>query len=207
VRIAVAEAQLRDHQAATSIATLEEMVKLKILTKADAPRFFLTASYAYLELQNLEKARANFDRVGEYLKEERDKQEAQRLGSYLSQIEQARSRGAQVAAAPRVRSEEIRPAARPDTEAKVQTFPDTPSAEGTFEELLCEDKAKVVLKTAGGMMKFVIDDPQKIVVAGKEGGKADLNCGQQKPVPMKVEYDPAKPGSGYDGTVKVLYFK
>ncbi len=87
---------------------------------------------------------------------------------------------------------------------KVEIFPDTPSIEGTFAELVCSDEAKIVLKTASGNKSFMIEDPQKIVVMGKDGGKADLKCGAQQPVPMKIEFEPAPAGSKFDGFVRVF---
>jgi hypothetical protein len=88
-----------------------------------------------------------------------------------------------------------------------QIFPDRPSAEGTFISLQCEGQAKIILKTAAGNKTFVIEDPLKIVVVGKDGGKADLSCGDQQPVPLRIEYDPAQPGTGIDGAVRILYFR
>jgi len=41
---------------------------------------------------------------------------------------------------------------------------------------------------------------------GKDGGKADLTCGPQQPIPMRIQYDPAPTGSTFEGYVRILYF-
>jgi len=142
-----------------------------------------------------------------YAKEDHDKEDAQRLKSYLDQIAEAKSRNVRMVA-PQIADDSVRPPLRRALEEpKVQIFPDKPSAEGIFAALLCGDSARIVLKTPTGNKIFVIEDPLKIVVVGKEGGKTDLNCGEQKPVGLKVQYDPAEAGSGVDGAVRILYFQ
>jgi hypothetical protein len=73
---------------------------------------------------------------------------------------------------------------------------------------LCEGTAKVILKTSSGNKVFVIEDPKKILVVNKDAAiTTDLNCGEQKPVGLRVEYDPAQAGAGIDGAVRALYFQ
>ena len=203
VRIALAEAQLRNHQPGATVVTL---TAAKTITAVDAPRLFLVAAYAYIDLKNLEEAKANVDKALRFAKSDHDIADGKRLQNYLQQVSQprgtTRSEAPQIAAAP-----VAPPSRRALDEPTTQIFPDKPSAEGTFISLLCGDQAKIILKTTSGNKIFVIEDPSKIVVQGKDGGKADLSCGDQQPVPLRVEYDPAQPGSGTDGSVRILYFK
>ena len=46
-------------------------------------------------------------------------------------------------------------------------FADDASIEGTFTELACGDKSKIVPKTAGGSNRFIIEDPNKVVVRAR----------------------------------------
>jgi tetratricopeptide (TPR) repeat protein len=203
VRIALAEAQLRNHQPGVTVATLTHA---KSISAADAPRLFLVAAYAYIDLKNMDEAKANVDKALKYSKSERDKGDVQRLQDYLQRVSLAR--GNARSEAPQIAAEAIAPPSRRAfDEPTTKIFPDKPSAEGTFTSLLCGEQAKIVLKTTNGDKIFVIEDPRKIVVVGKDGGKTDLNCGDQQPVPMRIEYDPAQPGTGIEGAVRILYFK
>ena len=203
VRIALAEAQLRNHQPGVTVATLTQA---KSITAADAPRLFIVAAHAYIELQNLDEAKANVDKALKYAKNERDKAEGQRLQDYLERVTLAR--GGVRSEAPQIAAAAVAPPIRRALdEPTTQIFPDKPSAEGTFISLVCEGKAKIILKTPTGNKTFVIEDPQKIVVVGKDGGKADLSCGDQQPVTLRIEYEPSQQAFGLDGAVRILYFK
>jgi tetratricopeptide (TPR) repeat protein len=203
VRIALAEAQLRDHQPGLTVATLTQA---KSITAVDAPRLFLVAAYAYIDLQNIDEAKANVDKALRYARSDRDKADGQRLRNYLQRVSQTRASAR--SEAPHIAADTVAPPPRRALdEPTTQIFPDKPSAEGTFIALQCEGQAKIILKTAAGNKTFVIEDPLKIVVVGKGGGKADLSCGEQQPVALRIEYDPAQPGTSADGAVRILYFK
>jgi hypothetical protein len=62
------------------------------------------------------------------------------------------------------------------------------------------------METDQGKKMFVIEDPEKIVIVGREGGKVDLQCGAQQRLPIRVEFSPASV-PGLDGSVQVLYFE
>jgi hypothetical protein len=85
-------------------------------------------------------------------------------------------------------------------------MPPAPTAVGSFVELQCAgDHANFIVDTAEGKKSYRADDPEKIVVVGREGGKVDLQCGPQKPVGVKIEYGPPGAQDG-DGLIKVIYF-
>lgn len=225
-RIELASALLRNHQPGAAVAMLNQT---KGLTAADAPRFFLQSTYGYLDLKDMANARKNLEQALKYAKEDRDREEAGRLKTYLDQVTENKTvtaraaipaapvPGAAPAVAPKPPATVPAPDGDPDNArprlrrasdgSKVEIYPGNPSMEGTFAELRCEGQAKIVLRTSEGQKVFVIEDPNKIVVAGKPGGKTDLECGAQKPVALKVEYDPAKAAPGTDGAVRTLYFQ
>jgi hypothetical protein len=73
----------------------------------------------------------------------------------------------------------------------------------------------MVLATAEGKKVLLIDDPLRLTVIdkdGQSGGTMDLNCGPQKAVDVRIDYDllPADAGSGskgLDGLVRVIHFE
>jgi len=79
--------------------------------------------------------------------------------------------------------------------------------EGSFVEFVCQEKGlKIVVQTSQGKKTFLIEDPNKIAVAGHGTGKLELNCGAQKPAAVKIEYSPATQ-TGVDGLLKGIYFQ
>jgi hypothetical protein len=78
------------------------------------------------------------------------------------------------------------------------------SVTGSFVELVCGDVVKMVLDTPAGKKTLVIEDPKKIVATGPEDG-AKLSCGPQKPVPIRVDYNPSSTGDS-DGTLRTIHF-
>ncbi len=213
VRVALAGAYIRNKQPGTAVATLSEA---KTVTRPDAPGYFLTAAYAFVDLRDFEKARANLDRALPLVKDSPLQAEAQRMDEFLKNLAEAKKRGQDVIVAtgrdrpdagpPTLVRAAVAPPASP-REPKVEIFPDLPSAEGLFVTFLCDDRPKIVLLTSSGKKTFLIEDPGKIVVVGKAGGKVDLNCGDQTGVPLKVEYEQAPAGEGLDGFVRKMLFQ
>jgi hypothetical protein len=168
----------------------------------------LINAFADMDLKNFDLAKANLDRALPYVKEGFEKDQAERLKAFLIQPTQVRAQAsAKQVEAPRIARAAVAPPSGGAFDAKVQIYQGLPSVEGTFLKLLCEENAKIVLKTPTGNKTFVIEDPTKIVVTGKAGGKADLSCGDQSPVSIKIEYAPAPEGSGADGAVRNLFFE
>jgi hypothetical protein len=80
---------------------------------------------------------------------------------------------------------------------------------GNFGELQCSGQAaRVVMETSQGKKVLLIEDPTLVSVNGKNGETRDLTCGPQKPVQIRVEYDPAVSNRpGVDGVVRVIHFE
>ncbi len=82
-------------------------------------------------------------------------------------------------------------------------------ASGNFVQLDCiGSQARVVLQAGTNRKTFLIDDPGKIQITGKESTVIDLACGPQKLTPaVRVEFIPAVPAKpGIEGIVRKLDF-
>jgi hypothetical protein len=82
-----------------------------------------------------------------------------------------------------------------------------PATGWQFVELVCRNpRATLVLQTPQGKRSYLIEDPGKIEVIAREGGRQmDLHCGPQQPVRVRIEYAPVA-GGETDGLVRLLHF-
>jgi hypothetical protein len=102
----------------------------------------------------------------------------------------------------------IRRRERPEGTTEVVTAAvKRPSFSGSFVELRCADPARLVIQTPEGKKLVAIDDPSRLLVNGKLNEKMDLNCGPQKPVNVRVEYDPPGAREGIDGLARAIFFE
>jgi hypothetical protein len=214
VRLELAAMQLSRRQAGGAYATLQSIKKVGA---EDAPRLFSLLAYSQLQLKEVESARTSITRLEQYAKTDRDKAELEQLKRYIQTYDRVmavRPTGGalhqpdaqpDLDAAPRLQSAPRAP--RPDD--GVQQFDEPPSQTGTFSELICLDnQAKIVLKTGTSELIYLIQDPARITVMGREGGKVDLECGPQKPAKLRVEYTPPPAGvTDIDGVVRILFFE
>jgi Flp pilus assembly protein TadD len=201
VRIALAFCLLRDHQASKSLLALQPIKKVG---KADAPLFFRALTYASLETGNREEAKAAARRLAEVAASEDDTRDAQRILEALKNSANLPPVEITTAAA--------RPSLRRATppESKFRPDEDAPlSLAGSLAEVKCEGaKARLVLAVDGRSLTFLIDDPAKVTVVGKDGGVVDLSCGPQKSAPVRIEYEPPPPAvAGVDGLVRLIQFQ
>jgi len=207
VRLELAAAQLNSKQPG---AALEALVPVKKVSPADAPRLFQITAYAQLQLGGKDEARTTAGRWREAATTPADKAEADRLLEYLAIERTLPPPNTQVAfgtydqddsrAAPILRRSDGAP-----QEAFLRTG--RPTVEGSFVELMCEgQQAKVVVDVAGMKKVFLIEDPTKITVGGA-AGNLDLSCGPQKPVAVRIDYDPPVNGEqGIDGVLRLIQF-
>ena len=202
VRMELALAQVRAEQATAALKTLGEA---KAVGAKDAARYFSVLAYAAYRAGDPEEARKAARRMAEVAKTPEEKQEAERLLNHKSgrpalavaAVEEAEDEGA-----PRTTR------ATPPAEAPESKVAARPSVEGRFVELQCVGQlGRIVLETADGRKVFAIDTPDKIEVLGAATGFAELNCGKQKPVPVRIEYEPPNPSrSGIDGLLRLIQF-
>jgi tetratricopeptide (TPR) repeat protein len=207
-RIELAAVQLRLKQPQAALATLRPATKV---SAKDAPRLFRIMAYAQLDNNNREEARNAAKRLAETAQEQADKDEAQRLLNFLDS-------SSAVAIAPLVMPSpgndsnsgppRMARAPKPVAAPAQPLPPPRPSIEGVFVQLNCSGAQATVVVEAGGKKRaFLIDDPNKIIVPGQAGGFADLACGPQKRVSVRIEYDPPSASlQGIDGLLRLIEF-
>jgi len=204
VRLELATSQLRAHAAKDAVETLKPVKKV---TPQDAPRLLTLVAYANLETGDRVTARNAADQLLKVAQTAEDKSTANRILQSISA--QAALTAPQTAPSPRTNADGrpiIRRREAPEMGLEVHTeVKQRPSFSGKFVELQCVDPAKIVLDTQEGKKFVAIDDPTRLVVNGNVGEKIDLTCGRQKPVPIRVEYDPPN-RSGIDGLARAIHF-
>jgi Flp pilus assembly protein TadD len=212
VRLELAAMQLNARAAKDAIETLKPV---KRVGPDDAPRLLILLAYANLEAGDRVTARNAADQLKKVAQTPEQKDTADKVLQFIASqsltpaTPPAVSRSADSRsvvsrsddAPPRIQRREGPPGSVETITPAVQR----PSFSGTFLELQCADPAKIVIQTAEGRKVVMIDDPNRLLVNGHNGEKMDLTCGPQKPVKVRVEYDPpATPG--VDGRVRAIYF-
>ncbi len=101
---------------------------------------------------------------------------------------------------PKLTERESQPATRADMEIILQDI------QGTLVEMDCKTPPTFVLATEGGLKRFIVLQPERLIVTGRTGG-AEFACGLQKPVvPIRLQYTIAPEGSNTDGVVRAVHF-
>ncbi len=177
------------------------------MTAENAPKLLTLVAYASLETGDREKARI----AANQLKTVSTKAEDQaRADGILRFLDSGRPNGGKPALAPAdadatpplLRHQEASP---PEP---TRTMVHRPSFTGRFVELRCGAETRILMETAEGRKLLLIDDPAKLLVNGKNGETMDLACGPQKPVQIRLEYDPPGPNvPGVDGLARAIQFE
>jgi Tetratricopeptide repeat len=200
-RIELATVQLENNQPKEAIDTL----RVTEWHPDEAPRVLSIVAAAEMKRNNREAARSAAERVLTYAPTGEHRQFAQRLLDFLNEPARNAANGpadttpldglARAATAGRpVLLQRDRAAARP-------------SVTGTLVEFLCGESLNFVVQTPSARMTFRLVDPNTLTVVGPPGGQVDLNCGPQKPVAVRLEYDPPAASADRDGIVRVLSFQ
>ncbi len=205
VRIEFAYALVRNHQAKDAVEVLQSVTNV---TRADAPRFFLVRMIADYDSNDLARAKVSAESLLKYATDDSQKSNAQNM---LNMLDHQASSAAVHAAAARLDSEEdVRPTLRrglEETSVSERIAPPAPkpTMAGTFVELLCDsDKPTLILVVEGVRKRFLIDQPNNVVMQGGSGAAMEMTCGKQKGANIRVEYVAAPAGSGVDGLVRGL---
>jgi tetratricopeptide (TPR) repeat protein len=83
----------------------------------------------------------------------------------------------------------------------------TESVNGKLIEMVCATPGKMILETEKGKKEFLILNPGRLIVTGREGG-AQLTCGPQKPpVPVSLKFTEAPEGSNAAGAIRSVHFE
>jgi tetratricopeptide (TPR) repeat protein len=191
VRVELAAAQIAIKQAGQA---LQSLYQIKKVNSDEAPRVFTLFAYAQIQLGMREEARQAVARLTQYAKTPSDRYQAERLQLYLDGP-------VGTPAAPSSFMVDAPPRSRPAEP------PPVPSVTGSLVELNCMgESALVAVDTEQGRKTFLIQDPKKVAVIGRDGGSVEFECGPQKRVPVKIEYSPSANAKGADGVVRALYF-
>ncbi len=186
---------------------LTVLADVRSVTPEDAPRFFTLLANAQLQLGDRAGARVTVAKLAANAKTPADRSRVEQMQRYLDQSD-APPRAAARASVARTAPDQAPRLVRPAPAAQSAPVPPpAPEVEGSFVEFVClKDSLKVVVDTAQGKKRFLIPDPNQVVIVGRAGGKVDLNCGPQTPVHVKLEYAPGTGAADADGILKILYF-
>ncbi len=78
---------------------------------------------------------------------------------------------------------------------------------GRLKNLNCAGDTPILeLAIGDAVLKLALDDPSQVMIAGGNGGKIDLDCGEQD-VAMRVGYSEQRPPAGTSGRVRFLDFR
>jgi Flp pilus assembly protein TadD len=202
VRLELASVQLRSHAAKEALETL---APIKKVTPADAPRLLTMIAYASLEVGDANKAAAAANQLKTVSASPADRERADEILRFIANPRPGKSAPEQA-----FEDSDARPVLthRDAAPEPVRTAVRRPSLTGNFAELQCGAQARLVIETAQGKKLLLIDDPAKLLVNGRSGETMDLSCGPQKPVQIRVEYDPAGTNHpGVDGVARAIHFE
>jgi len=218
-RLTLAQIQMNSKRPMQAIATLGSV---KAVTPADAPRMFQILAYAHMESGNRAAARTNAQRWLDNTQDATEKADATRMLRYLDALDAAATLpGGPPTAPPRLRlpaddgESDLRPklarAVTPPsfTPDRVPVTKALPSISGTLLELDCQGSSpKFILQTDRGRVSFVMDDPTQVKITGLPDATIDMNCGPQKQVAVRIQYDPPAAASpGVMGIVRAIHYE
>jgi Flp pilus assembly protein TadD len=211
VRIELASALYNDNQAGEALKVL---AKLPGVSYDEAPRYYSLAAYVALKLGDRKQAKALAEMLMNAKKATPgDKQRAQQLLAFLNQPE----RPAPAAAVRMPANDDGAPPVlrRQSPAGEVDAAPvrqlkirlGQASLSGKLVEFVCGDSPKLIVETSAGKKTLLIERPDRIVVTGREDGRAEMECGVQKPAALvEVEYDQPGAGMAVDGLVRAVTF-
>jgi hypothetical protein len=203
VGIRYAEALLREQRAADALKALE---RIKDLPLDEAFMFFQVAANAYLANDEFDNAKASAAKAVQYAEPGREAAYAEQLAKRIDDFvarraaaqESIRNAPAATDASTPARAAESAAstrdaAARPTTSRGETPFADIVTiVEGRIWSLACNSQPVVmqVVQSDSTIVRFVIDDPQKIKIIGKDGITTDLTCGSQS-TKVRLGYEPS----------------
>lgn len=207
-RLELAAVQLNQRQYAQALATVRGITSVKTPEQRDRTLYVRAAA----ALQSGDRAEAR--KIAEELKRVTSApafvSQADNLLQYLDQSERA---GSVIVQAPTLSptpiasgsdaSERVTtPATRQDMEMILQ------DARGSLVEMNCTSPASFVLETDNGRKTFLVLQPERLIVTGRESGKAQFACGAQKPpIPVRLQFTIAPEGSDAAGVVRAVHFQ
>jgi hypothetical protein len=227
LRIRYASALLRERRMEETLKALEP---IKDLPLDEAFMFFQVAANAYLQSDQIDNARTSAAKAVQYAEPGTEATYARQLAQNIEDFVTRRAAAQQLmrntptesapsssTAASSVPAGSGRETASPDagsggpkTSRGETPFADIVSiVEGRIWNLSCGTNPVVmqVVQADRTIVRFVIDDPQKIKIIGKDGITTDLTCGEQS-TKVRLGYEPkANERLRTVGVIRLLDFR
>ncbi|MCY3757373.1 MAG: hypothetical protein OXG96_06580 [Acidobacteria bacterium] len=197
---------------------LAQLMRVKQISREEAVHHYQTVAQLYHRLGRIEAARQAAALCRKYARSSEEVDLAEELLEWLGMgSEDAPEEAPPLAAAEApeatafapIREEPDRPVNVPDGVPGALKAPSRLEVQGLFSRLDClGDRARLHLQIEGGVLPLAILDAASVSVSGPEGGLVELGCGEQKPRPVTVEYQPFEDlDFGTEGIVKVIQFR
>ncbi|MGH9630146.1 MAG: tetratricopeptide repeat protein, partial [Bryobacteraceae bacterium] len=164
---------------------------IKSVTPAFAARLFVGLAWANLGAEQLEDARLAVLSAVKYVRDDRSKQDVDRILDYLNRRREAEKAATAAASldstAPSTRRS-VAPA--PDEVRTIEAKPILSSVRGVLKHVDCDvNSAKLTVASAGKTIQLLISDPGTITIRNQPGSSINLFCGPQtKAIQIVVEY-------------------
>lgn len=198
---------------------LAQLIRVKQISREEAVHHYQTVAQLYHRLGRLEAARQAAALCRKYARSSDEVDLAEELMEWLGAgSEVAPEEAPPLAAAagtPEATAfgpsleESDRPLNAPAAASGPQMAPPRVEVQGSFSRLDClGERARLHLQIEGGDLPLAILDAASVRVSGPEDGLVELKCGEQKPRPVTVEYQPFEDlDFGTEGIVKVIQFR
>jgi hypothetical protein len=218
-RLTLANTQVRQRQFAEALDTVRAITSVKSAEERD--RILYLRAFAALQSGDLAEAKARAEELKRLTTSDEFTSRADNMLTFLNQpqrpVATPRAPSPTVATAqaefepppaeteadlqrPTLRARESQPATRADMEIILQ------DVRGSLVEMKCEAPARFILETEQGRKSFLILQPDRLIVTGREGG-AQFECGAQKPAQaLRLQFTIAPQGSDADGVVRAVHF-
>lgn len=206
-RLDLANLQMMQRQYPAALATSRAVTTVR--TAAQRDRVLYISAFSAMQTGNVADARSRAEELRRLSTVDDYKQRADDMLRFLNQpqrpvqapVVQAQvDAPAEIVERPVLTQRDSAPATRADMEIILQ------DVKGTLVELNCAAPARFILETDSGRKTFLVLQPDRLIVTGREGG-AQFQCGAQKPAPsMRLQFTIAPEGSNADGVVRAVHF-
>lgn len=207
-RLELANVQMMQRQYAAALATTRAVTNVRTVEQRD--RALYIRAFSAMQSGDLPEARARAEELKRLTAAADFTRRADDMLRFLNQPQrpvQVAPRQSQpslpataIVESPPPPERESAPATRDDMEIILQ------DARGTLVELDCATPARFILETENGRKTFLVLQPDRLIVTGREGG-AQFQCGAQKPSPaLRLQFTIAPEGSNADGVVRAVHF-
>lgn len=198
---------------------LAQLIRVKQISREEAVHHYQTVAQLYHRLGRIEAARQAAALCRKYARSSDEVDLAEELMEWLGvESEDVPEEGTGLladagapgpAASTPLREESNRPLNASAAAPGAPMAPSRVEVQGLFSRLDClGERARLHLQVEGGILPLAILDAAAVRVSGPEDGLVELSCGEQKPRPVTVEYQPSEDlDFRTEGIVKVIQFR